>query len=45
LILKGTEILDGCVGRANSLINKKFEQGNTTLAGNPTKIVKEHVGW
>lgn len=44
-ILKGAEIADGCIVGANSFVNKKFNQKNCVIAGNPAKIVKENVQW
>lgn len=42
-ILKGSEIPDGCVVGAASLVNKKFPEENALIAGNPAKVVKENI--
>jgi len=39
LILKGTELGDGCVVGAGAVVSGKFEE-NTVIAGNPAKIIK-----
>ncbi len=45
IILKGTQIADGCVVGANSILNKNFELANSIIAGNPVKPVKENIHW
>lgn len=42
-ILKGSKIPNGCVIGAASLVNKKFSEENTLIAGNPAKVVKENI--
>lgn len=42
-ILKGTEIADGCVVGSGSVLSGLYRQENTIVAGNPAKIVKEHI--
>lgn len=44
-ILKGTRISDNSVIGCSSLVNKKFDEPNVILAGNPAKIVKTNVTW
>lgn len=44
-ILKGTYISKGSIVGACSLINKKFEEENIVIAGNPAKILKHNVTW
>lgn len=40
IILKGTELGDGCVVGAGAVVHGKFE-ANSVIAGNPAKIVKK----
>ncbi len=40
IILKGTEIGDGCVVGAGAVVSGKFED-NCVIAGNPAKVVKK----
>lgn len=35
---------DDCVG-ACSLVNKKFEEEYTIIAGNPARVVKRQINW
>lgn len=44
-ILKGTEINDGCIIGAGTLLNKKFCEKNCIIAGSPARIVKEKIRW
>lgn len=44
-ILKGSEISDGCVIGAGSLINKVLETGNSIYAGTPSKLLKKDILW
>lgn len=39
IILKGTQLGDGCVVGAGSVVHGKFEEG-TVLAGNPAKVIR-----
>lgn len=43
VILKGSIIPNGCIIGANSLINKKFEEENCLIAGNPAYIRKNNI--
>lgn len=45
LILKGTFLAENSVVGAKSLVNKRFEEPNSIIAGNPAKIVKREVEW
>lgn len=45
IMLKGTEIGDNCVVGINSLLNRKYEEDNVVLAGNPARIIKNISGW
>ncbi len=45
LILKGTILADDVVVGAKSLINKKIEESNVIIAGNPVRIVKKDISW
>ena len=44
-ILKGTHLPNNTVVGANSLVNKKFTQENTLIAGSPATVIKERVKW
>lgn len=44
-ILKGTEIADGCVIGAGSVLSGLYQSENVIIAGNPAKIIKEHIFW
>ena len=44
-ILKGTHLPNNTVVGANSLVNKKFTQENTLIAGSPAVVIKERVKW
>ena len=44
-ILKNTEIKNDTVIGASSLVNKKFEESNVIIAGNPAKVVKRNIKW
>lgn len=40
LILKGTELGDGCVVGAGAVVSGKFEAGSV-IAGNPAKVIRK----
>lgn len=44
-ILKGTEIADGCVVGAGTLLSGKYEEKNTVIVGNPGRIIKRNIIW
>ncbi len=44
-ILKNTTLLDNTIVGACSLVNKKFDEENILIAGNPAKIKKREVNW
>ena len=44
-IMKGTEIPDNCIIGNSSLVTHKFKIRNAIYAGNPARLVKEHVNW
>lgn len=44
-VLKGTVLPDNTVVGARSLVNKKFIEQNTIIAGAPARIVKQGVNW
>ena len=44
-ILKGTEIADGCVVGAGSVLSALYQKENAVIVGNPAKIVKEQIFW
>ena len=45
LILKGTIIANNSIVGARSLLNKKYDEPNTIIVGNPARIVKSDVDW
>lgn len=45
LIRKGAEIQNFTVVSPYSIVNKKYDQSNIILAGQPAKIVKENISW
>lgn len=45
LILKGTEIPDGCVIGANSSVSKKLEMENSLYVGQPCRLSKSGISW
>ena len=44
-ILKGSEIPSNTIVGACSVVNKKFTESGTIIAGNPAKIIKKGVSW
>lgn len=44
-ILKGTEIADGCVIGAGSVLSGLYQKENVIIAGNPARIIKEQIFW
>lgn len=46
IILKGVNIPEGCIVAAGSLVvNKKLEETNSLIAGNPAMIIKRDIDW
>lgn len=45
LILKGTDIPNGCVIGAGSLVNKLLKNEHSVYVGNPIKCSKENILW
>lgn len=45
IVLKGTEIGDNCVVGINSLLNRKYDENNIVIAGNPARKIKNISGW
>ena len=43
VVLKGSEIADGCIVGACSLVSGKFDEQNCLLAGDPAKIIKKNI--
>lgn len=43
--LKGAQVPSNSIVGANALVNRPCEQGQTILAGNPAKIIKQGVTW
>lgn len=44
-VLKGSEVPDGSVVGAGSLVCKKFDTKNSAYAGSPAKLLKENIRW
>jgi acetyltransferase-like isoleucine patch superfamily enzyme len=44
-ILKGVYICDNSVVGANSVVAKRYKEGNVIIAGNPERIVKKNIEW
>lgn len=44
-VLKGSEVPDGCVVGAGSLVCKKFGRKNSVYGGSPAKNLKENIRW
>ena len=44
-LIKGTVLPDNTVVGANSLVNKKFTEEHTMIAGSPAKIIRRNVFW
>ncbi|MDG6881297.1 Maltose O-acetyltransferase [Phocoenobacter uteri] len=44
-ILKGTEILNGCVVATQAVVAKKFKEDNVVIGGNPARVLKQNIGW
>ena len=44
-LIKGAEIQDNTVVGINSIVNKKIEEQNCVIAGNPAKVVKSNTNW
>lgn len=45
MILKGTEVQDGSVIGAMSLVNKKFDEKNILIAGVPARKIRSNICW
>ena len=44
-VLKGSAIQSDCVVGSQTLINKKFDENNCIIAGNPASIKKKNIIW
>ena len=44
-VLKGAVVPDGCVVASGSVVTDRFDQENALLAGNPARVIREHVEW
>lgn len=44
-LLKGTELAEGCIVGAKSVVAKKYLKPNTIIVGNPSKEIKSDVQW
>lgn len=45
MVLKGSEIPNGSVVGAMSMVNKKFDEENILLAGAPAQIIRHDIEW
>lgn len=45
IVLKGTEIAEGCIVGAGTVCTKKYMLPHAVIAGIPGKIVRENVDW
>ncbi len=45
LISKGAAIPDNCIVGGRSVVTKRFDEPNCTLAGTPAKVVNKGVNW
>ena len=44
-ILKGTEVADGCIIGAGTILSGKYNERNVVIVGNPGKIIKKNIYW
>lgn len=44
-ILKGSEIADGCIVGAGTIISGKYNRENVIICGCPGKVIKDRVFW
>ena len=44
-VLKGSEIPDGSVVGAGSIVSRTFTEENSVYAGNPVKLLKKNIKW
>ena len=44
-ILKGSQISDNSIVGINALVNKKFIEKNSIIAGIPAKVLKNNINW
>lgn len=42
---KNTKISSNSIVAWNSVVNKKFDESNVVIAGNPATIVKRNINW
>lgn len=45
MLLKGTQVPDGCVVGAGAVLTKVYKKENSVIVGIPAKIVKENICW
>ena len=45
IILKGTEIAEGCIVGAGSVVTHQHYTPHAIIAGNPARIAKENITW
>lgn len=45
IILKSTYLPNNTIVGANSLVNKRFLEENTLIAGSPAKVIKNNTNW
>ena len=44
-ICKNTEIADGCIVGAHSVVSGKFTEPNCIIAGNPARVIRRNATW
>lgn len=45
IVLKGSEIADGCVVGAGAVINRRYEEKATLIGGVPGRVLRHGVAW
>ena len=45
IILKGTNIPNGCIVGARSILTSKIIPANSIIVGSPAKVIKEDISW
>ena len=43
--MKGTEVADGCIIGAGTILSGKYNERNVVIVGNPGKIIKKNIYW
>ena len=45
LILKGTIVPNNCIVGANTMLNRKFDEENTIIAGIEANVKRKNISW